>query len=147
MTFAKRTNWDHHANALSRAIDELKLNGITILDLTESNPTKCGFDYPNDFVKALADPKNLHYEPDARGMQSARSAVGRFCQYDASQITLTASTSESYSFLCRLLLEPGDKVLIPRPSYPLFQFLLEINAPLPLLITQRIIIEHHIIDL
>jgi len=127
MPFSKRTDWDQQSNPLSRLLDELKSKRIAITDLTESNPTRCGFDYPPAILKALCDPKNMQYEPDSRGMLSARQEVGRFCGFDPQRIVLTASTSESYSFLLRLLLDAGDKVLVPRPSYPLFQFLLELN--------------------
>ena len=108
-------------------LDDLKFKGIHVLDLTESNPTQCGFKYPAHIIDDLSNLDNLKYVPDSRGMQKARVAVGKFCDFDPARILLTASTSESYGFLMRLLLNPGDKVLIPKPSYPLFQFLLELN--------------------
>lgn len=127
MRFSRRTEWNQESNALTRLLEELKSQSTEIIDLTESNPTRCGFDYPPGFLQGLSDPKSLQYTPDARGMDAARQAVGKFCGFDPARILLTASTSESYSFLCRLLLDPGDKVLVPSPSYPLFQFLLELN--------------------
>lgn len=127
MPFSKRTDWDQRSNPLSQLLDEFKTRGIAVTDLTESNPTRCGFQYPPQILSALSDPKNLQYAPESQGMASAREAVGRFCAFEPGRIVLTASTSESYSFLFRLLLDPGDKVLVPRPSYPLFQFLLELN--------------------
>ena len=127
MKFSKRTEWNQQTNPLSQLLDELKSQNTEILDLTESNPTRCGFDYPPQILTSLSDPKSLQYTPDACGTLPARQAVGNFCQFDPERIVLTASTSESYSFLFRLLLNPGEKVLIPRPSYPLFQFLLELN--------------------
>ncbi len=125
--FSKRTAWDRQSNALNAILEELKAQPVDIVDLTESNPTRCGFDYPQAITQVLSDPRNLDYVPDSRGMMQARKAVGEFTAFDPSRIILTASTSESYSFLFRLLLDPGDKVLVPKPSYPLFQFLLELN--------------------
>lgn len=127
MKFSDRTGWDRHSNALTHLLDHLKTTGSDVMDLTESNPTRCGFNYPKDLLKGLTDPENLVYEPESRGMLPAREAVGEFVQFPADRIMLTASTSESYLYLFRLLLNPGDKVLVPKPSYPLFQFLLEIN--------------------
>ncbi len=133
-SFAHRTNWRQEPNALNKAFEELVDRGIDILDLTASNPTDCGFIYPEGILSALSSVENLFYQPDACGLKSARNAVASYyarsrCPYEAEtgNIVLTASTSEAYSFLMRLLVNPGEKVLIPRPSYPLFQFLLEIN--------------------
>lgn len=130
--FARRTNWQQQSNALHNANEELRKQGIDILDLTASNPTSCGFLYPEGLLAALNTSENLHYQPDACGLDPARKAVSHYYarqefNLSASNIVLTASTSEAYSFLMRLLVNPGEKVLIPRPSYPLFQFLLEIN--------------------
>ena len=125
--FSKRTGWDLQGNALNQMLEELKSGGVDITDLTETNPTKCGFIYPPEILSSLSLARNLVYAPDPRGMSVAREAVGVFRGFDAGRILLTASTSESYMFLFRLLLDPGDKVLIPRPSYPLFEFLLELN--------------------
>lgn len=105
---------------------------MPVLDLTASNPTSCEFSYPQDILAALSAPENIYYKPDACGMVPAREAVadhyGRQKRnIDVKDMILTSSTSEAYSFLLRLLVNCGDKVLIPRPSYPLFQFLLEIN--------------------
>jgi alanine-synthesizing transaminase len=130
--FAQRTDWRQETNALNKALEELGKRGIDILDLTASNPTDCGFLYPEGMLLALNSLENLHYQPDACGMSRARKAVARYYArqkvlLSPSDIILTASTSEAYSFLMRLLVNPGEKVLIPKPSYPLFQFLLEIN--------------------
>jgi alanine-synthesizing transaminase len=130
--FARRTNWQQEANALNRAYEELVGKQVKVMDLTASNPTNCGFLYPEGMLSVLSAPDNLNYNPDACGMSSAREAVARFytrqqLRISPNDIILTASTSEAYSFLMRLLVNPGEKVLIPRPSYPLFQFLLEIN--------------------
>jgi len=130
--FARRTNWRQEANSLNKALEDLAKRGVEILDLTASNPTSGGFAYPEGMLAALNFLENLHYYPDACGMDKARQAVSKYYTRQnlilpASGIVLTASTSEAYSFLMRLLVNPGEKVLIPKPSYPLFQFLLEIN--------------------
>jgi hypothetical protein len=130
--FARRTNWRRETNALNKALEDLESRHIPVMDLTASNPTSCGFLYPEGMLSALNSLDNLHYYPDACGMKSSRHAVA---QYYARQklllsprdIVLTASTSEAYSFLMRLLVNPGERILVPKPSYPLFQFLLEIN--------------------
>jgi len=131
--FAHRTNWQQETNALNKVLEELGKQGVNILDLTASNPTSCGFVYPEGMLAALNLPENLCYTPDACGMGQARAEVVKYyharqgVNVSASDVILTASTSEAYSFLMRLLVNPGEKVLIPAPSYPLFQFLLEIN--------------------
>ncbi len=130
--FARRTNWRRETNALNKALEDLGSRHIPVMDLTASNPTSCGFLYPEGMLSALNSLENFHYQPDACGMKKARQAVA---QYYARQklllsprdIILTASTSEAYSFLMRLLVNPGERILVPKPSYPLFQFLLEIN--------------------
>ena len=125
--FSNRTNWDQQPNALNQLLDELRREDKEFIDLTESNPTRCGFTYPSAIIQSLADRKVLEYHPDCRGILATREAVAAYAGADAGKIVLTASTSESYSYLFKLLLNPYDKVLIPRPSYPLFQFLVELN--------------------
>jgi alanine-synthesizing transaminase len=130
--FADRTNWELAANKLTMLLDELRRQNAPLLDLTESNPTACGFSYPPEVLSALANPNNLRYAPEAQGLLSARQAVCAYyakkgIQLKPEQIFLTASTSEAYSFLFRLLLNPGDEALFPAPSYPLFQFLVDLN--------------------
>jgi len=130
--FAARTDWVLTPNRLSRHIAERRRQGLEVLDLTESNPTHCGFEAPEEILQAFGDPRSLIYEPDPRGLVRAREAV---CDYYAArgtrvspeQIFLTTSTSEAYSYVFRLLADPGDKVLIPQPSYPLFHFLAGLN--------------------
>ncbi len=103
--------------------------GAAVLDLTESNPTHAGLIYPEkEILAALADTRSLRYEPDPRGMLTAREAVRRYyadrgADVDPRRVILTASTSEAYSYLFKLLTDPGDEVLVPRPSYPLFEYL------------------------
>lgn len=131
-SFASRTHWCRVPNALNKALEDLQAKHVPVMDLTASNPTSCEFAYPQGMLAALASPENLYYKPDACGIISARQAVADYYArpkgvWDPRDIILTASTSEAYSFLLRLLVNPGQKVLIPRPSYPLFQFLLEIN--------------------
>lgn len=130
--FARRAGWSLEPNRLSRAIEERRQKGLEILDLTESNPTRCGFDYDARILEALADPRSLTYEPDPRGLLTARHAVAgyyaeRGARVEPEQIFLTTSTSEAYSFVFRLLADPGDAVLVPSPSYPLFDFLVRLN--------------------
>ncbi len=130
--FASRTDWEQNSNELTQALESLKHRGISINDLTESNPTRCGFKYPDGLLSALAQPESLIYTADSKGLNSARSSIvkyyaDRHLKAGLEQIVLTSSTSEAYSFLLRLLVNPGERVLIPRPSYPLFQFLLELN--------------------
>ncbi len=124
--FSSRLRWDLAANRLSRLLDQRRSAGAAILDLTESNPTAAGFAYPSDqILAALADPRALLYQPAAAGIPSARAAVSEYYSGRVSpdRILLTASTSEAYAFVFKLLADPGDEVLVPRPSYPLFDFL------------------------
>lgn len=101
---------------------------MPIADLTASNPTRCGFEYPADLLEALRNPRALDYDPQPRGLLAAREAV---CAYYAEhgvavgpeQLVLTTSTSEAYSFLFRLLCDPGNEIVVPQPGYPLFDFL------------------------
>ena len=130
--FANRVRWDLHENRLNRALIDGKAAGAPFIDLTPSNPTACEFTYDQDGIEAaLAHPRISRYEPDPRGMSSARQAVSVY--YREQEITLTADdliltsgTSEAYSFLFRLLCNPGDEVLIPSPGYPLLEFLAEL---------------------
>jgi aspartate/methionine/tyrosine aminotransferase len=99
------------------------------LDLSVSNPTTAGFDYDaGSITRALADPRVLVYQPEAFGLPGAREAVARHANVDPARVVLTASTSEAYAFLFKLLCDPGDEVLVPRPSYPLFDFLAQLES-------------------
>ena len=113
-------------------MDEKRSAGAAILDLTESNPTAAGIEYPSDqILAALADPRALLYQPAAAGLPTARAAVSKDYyagRVDPSRILLTASTSEAYAFVFKLLVDPGDEVLVPRPSYPLFDLLAALDA-------------------
>ena len=127
--FSRRLNWPYPPNRLSQLLDEKRRRAARLLDLTESNPTRAGLPYPADaLVAALADPGVAGYEPSPRGLAPARAAVagdaarrGRAIPPD--RIVLTAGTSEAYALLFKLLADPGDTVLVPRPSYPLFDYL------------------------
>ena len=126
--FSSRFHWDLRPNRLTGLLNARRASGAEILDLTESNPTAAGFDYPPDTVAALADPRALLYEPAPAGLAAARSAVSAYYAergefVHPGNILLTASTSEAYAYLFKLLADPGDEVLVPRPSYPLFEFL------------------------
>jgi alanine-synthesizing transaminase len=118
---------------LARALRERRAAGIEVLDLTASNPTRCGFDYDEvGILTALGDRAVLVYDPEPHGMLLAREAVCRYygsrgAEVGAEQIFLTTSTSEAYSWLLRLLCDAGDEVLIAQPSYPLFDFLAQIE--------------------
>jgi aspartate/methionine/tyrosine aminotransferase len=132
MRYSRRTNWNTEENDLSRAHRLRVEAGLPIADLTISNPTRCGFRYDANLVASLADVRAFDYDPQPKGLLAAREAV---CQYyeehgvtlDPSQIVLTTSTSEAYSFLFRLLCDPGSEVLAPQPGYPLFDFLADLD--------------------
>src|SRR5882672_12340576 len=135
--FATRTNWDLTPNRLSQALAAHRAVGKPLLDLTVSNPTECGFKYDRSAIlDALSNPAALSYEPNPRGLESARRAVARYYadrQEDVSleDIFLTTSTSEAYSYVFRTLCDPGDEILIPSPSYPLLDFLADIEDVSP----------------
>jgi alanine-synthesizing transaminase len=129
--FSSRLDWDLRPNALSELLRLKRETGARVLDLTESNPTRAGFEYPPEILGALADPKGLVYEPSPAGLPAAREAVAADYyagRVDPSRILLTASTSEAYALLLKLLADPGDELLVPRPSYPLFEFLAALES-------------------
>jgi hypothetical protein len=126
--FSRRLPPHTEPNALSRAVSALRAEAVRFADLTESNPTHAGIAYPDALLDSLADPAALRYEPSPFGLASARRAVAedqrrRGVMVDPGHVVLTASTSEAYSWLFKLLCNPGDGVLVPRPSYPLFDHL------------------------
>jgi aspartate/methionine/tyrosine aminotransferase len=115
-------------NRLTEAVRACRVRGADIIDLTVSNPTRAGFDYPADLLVPLADARGLRYEPAAFGLPEARAAVAddyarQGLTVPAGRVVLTASTSDAYSLLFKLLTNAGDEVLVPRPSYPLFDHL------------------------
>src|SRR5277367_3037307 len=131
--FSDRTNWKLDSHPLSEVLAKRRKSGQPVLDLTASNPTTSGFTYQaGATLRALSDPKALVYEPDPRGLFAARRAVVDYyashkVQVGVDGIFLTTSTSEAYSFVFRTLCNPGDEILIPEPSYPLFSFLADIQ--------------------
>ncbi len=147
--FSSRTNWHLENNRLTQALEEHRRSGRELLDLTASNPTTCGFTYPqSEILAALADPRALVYRPESKGLPEARQAIAAYyagCRpfskaappVDPERIILTSGTSEAYSHIFRLLCEPGDEILAPEPSYPLFEFLADLAdirlVPYPLL--------------
>ncbi|BDU72637.1 pyridoxal phosphate-dependent aminotransferase [Mesoterricola silvestris] len=121
---SRRLPGSFESNALSREIAAFRAQGRPFLDLTSSNPTRCGLPYPEaGILAALAAPSVLAYDPDPRGAARAREAVAAWHGVDPGDLVLTASTSEAYGWLFKLLCDPGDQVLVPSPSYPLFHWL------------------------
>jgi aspartate/methionine/tyrosine aminotransferase len=132
--FSRRLSWDLRPNPLSALLEEKRRADAPVLDLTESNPTRAGFAYPdNEILSSLANPAALRYDPSPRGLEAAREAVVEYyaahgVAVASGQILLTASTSEAYAYIFKLLCDPGDEVLVPRPSYPLFDFLAQLES-------------------
>jgi aspartate/methionine/tyrosine aminotransferase len=126
--FSKRTNWNTQESVLAQAHRLRVEAGLPIADLTPSNPTRCGFHFPQDLLASLTDKRALDYDPQPKGLLRAREAV---CGYYAEkgigvgpqQVVLTTSTSEAYSYLFRLLCDQGSAIVVPQPGYPLFDFL------------------------
>ena len=131
--FASRTNWNLAENRLATALVEYRRAGRPLIDLTLSNPTEAGFSYDaRAILAALQNPASLRYEPSSQGLLYAREAVANYYGTKKAAVTLddlflTTSTSEAYSYLLRLLCNPGEEVLVPSPSYPLFEFLADLN--------------------
>ena len=131
--FSARTGWDVSESGFARAVREAREAGRALIDLTVSNPTVCGFVYgARILLSPLRDAAALTYDPDPRGMLSAREAVAEYYDFhdaevDPDALVLTTSTSEAYGFLFRLLCDAGDEVLVAQPSYPLFDFLADLE--------------------
>src|SRR5687767_187729 len=120
-------------NAVARAIEAKRRSGAAILDLTQTNPTTAGFTYPKELLEPLADARGLEYDPQPLGMWSARAAVAadfrrRGIVISADRVALTSSTSEAYALLFKMLCDAGDAVLVPHPSYPLFEHLTRLES-------------------
>lgn len=123
--FSKRAQWTAAVNRLTVA----RRGRTGLLDLTETNPTRAGLPYPLDELRdALARGARAAYDPDPRGLLSAREAVAAHLGCSASDLLLTASTSEAYAFLFKLLTDPGDAVLTATPSYPLLEHLAQLES-------------------
>jgi hypothetical protein len=128
MKFSSRLPHGIDANALSLIHEAKRAANVPVLDLTESNPTRAGIVYPDGFLSALADPRAVLYEPEPFGLRSARELIAREYNAVPDRVVMTASTSEAYSWLFKLLCNPGDEVLVPRPSYPLFDYLAALES-------------------
>jgi alanine-synthesizing transaminase len=142
--FSNRTNWKLTRNRLTEALEEARSSGSLVLDLTISNPTRAGLRYDEPrILQSLASPQAMDYNPQPKGLSSSRAAVAAYYQtqhginLDPERLILTTSTSEGYSFVFRLLCNPGDELLVPKPSYPLFEFLADLQdvelVPYPLI--------------
>jgi len=147
--FSDRTSWRLAQNRFTQAVEETRARGACLLDLTASNPTRVGLEYDSAAILgSLSSPRALDYDPQAKGILEARQAVARYYaanltrhastkEVDAERIILTASTSEGYSYVFRLLCNAGDELLVPKPSYPLFDFLADLQdvklVPYPLI--------------
>jgi alanine-synthesizing transaminase len=142
--FSNRTNWKLTQNRLTEALEEARSSGTPVLDLTISNPTRAVLLYDEaQILQSLAAPQALDYDPQPKGLPIARAAVADYYKIqheihlDPEQLILTTSTSEGYSFVLRLLCNPADELLVPKPSYPLFEFLADLQdvklVPYPLI--------------
>jgi alanine-synthesizing transaminase len=143
--FSDRTSWKLTRNRLTEALEEVRSSGTRVLDLTLSNPTRAGLQYDEvRILQALASPQAMDYDPQPKGLSGPRAAVAAYYrtlpgiqQFDSERLILTTSTSEGYSFVFRLLCNPGDELLVPKPSYPLFEFLADLQdvklVPYPLI--------------
>lgn len=126
--FSRRLEWLTPSNKLAQLVQEKRRQGAAVIDLTESNPTRAGIGVPSgELLRPLSSAATLSYEPAAFGLEAARRTIARFLNFDGDLI-LTASTSEAYSYLFKLLADPGDEVLTPQPSYPLFDYLAHLDS-------------------
>lgn len=133
--FSDRTNWKLTPNLFSQAQQQLQEARTRIFDLTVSNPTRCDLPYDDAAIlEAFQNPAAISYDPQPKGLLVAREAVARYYReshdlpdLDPGAILLSTSTSEAYSFAFRLLCNPGDEVLVAKPSYPLFDFLADLQ--------------------
>ena len=129
--FSSRLQWSAPLNPITELLRRKREAGERIFDLTESNPTHAGIHYPaGEISRALSAGQVLRYDPDPFGNRGARDAVSAYYgrQVETERIVLTASTSEAYAYLFKLLADPGDEILVPRPSYPLFEYLARLES-------------------
>ena len=135
--FSTRVPHDSEKNPLMAEVEARRARGERVLDLTETNPTRVGFRYETEAILAAwARPEALLYEPSPRGLPAARAAVAAYYrdhgrEVDPDTVFLTASTSEAYAFVFKLLADPGDEILVPQPSYPLFEHLTALEGLVP----------------
>ncbi len=133
--FSRRTDWGLTPNRFTEVQRELQRTGREVLDLSVSNPTRAQLHYDAEAIlSSLANPQAMDYDPQPKGLLNARKAVVEYyreqCEdvdLDPESIVLTTSTSEGYSYVLRLLCNPGDEILVPKPSYPLFEFLADLQ--------------------
>jgi alanine-synthesizing transaminase len=133
VTLSSRLPNSLELNAVSRAIDAKRRGGAAVVDLTATNPTSAGFSYSKELLEPLANPRALEYDPQPLGLWPARVAVAsdfrrRGIVLSADRVALTSSTSEAYALLFKLLCDAGDAVLVPHPSYPLFEHLTQLES-------------------
>jgi alanine-synthesizing transaminase len=143
--FSERTNWRLAHNRFTQAVEEERASGRRLLDLSASNPTRVDLEFDSRAIlQSLASPQALDYDPQAKGLRSAREEVAGYYRgahgihpLDPERIVLTSSTSEGYSYVFRLLCNAEDELLVPKPSYPLFEFLADLQdvklIPYPLI--------------
>src|SRR5271166_4882083 len=151
--FSDRTNWKLTRNRLTDALEAASASGANVLDLTVSNPTRVGLRYDEAAIlRSLSAPQTMDYDPQPKGLRQAREGVAAYYGdqhdpdphstggrhgFDPEHLLLTTSTSEGYSYIFRLLCNPGDELLVPKPSYPLFEFLADLEdvklVPYPLI--------------
>jgi aspartate/methionine/tyrosine aminotransferase len=143
--FSDRSSWKLTRNRLTETLEEVRSSGARVLDLTISNPTRVGLRYDDaQILQSLASPQAMDYNPQPKGLLAAREAVAAYYRrehdvlgLDPEQLVLTTGTSEGYSFVFRLLCNPGEELLVPKPSYPLFEFLADLQdvklVPYPLI--------------
>jgi len=127
MTFSRRLGPRVAPNAIGLLSERLRAEGRPPLNLSDSNPTRQGL-VPQGFIAALARAESLRYEPDPRGLKGPREALARRFGGRADDYFLCASTSEAYAWLFKLLCDPGEAILVPRPGYPLFDSLAGLEA-------------------
>ena len=142
--FSSRLPARLESNAFSIAVAGLRRSGVALVDLTVSNPTQVGLLYPQDLLASLADIRGLSYDPTPFGLMAARETVAASLSRPGANVSpdrviLTASTSEAYGLLFKLLCDPGDEVLVPQPSYPLFDLLTGLDA----VVSAAYRLEHH----
>jgi len=157
--FSERTNWRLAQNRFTQEIEAARGRGARLLDLTASNPTRVGLEYDLEGIVAeLRTERMLDYDPQAKGVLAAREAVARYYEsdhgvrkLDPERIVLTTSTSEGYSYVFRLLCNAGDELLVPKPSYPLFEFLADLQdvklVPYPLIYDDGWQIDFHSLEM
>ena len=142
--FSRRTDWKLTHNRFTEAQLEIEKTGRKLLDLAVSNPTRVGVEHDRQILQSLLNPEAMDYDPQPKGLLSAREAVANYYReqyegihFDPESLILTTSTSEGYSYVFRLLCNPEDEVLVPKPSYPLFEFLADLQdvklVPYPLI--------------